>query len=536
MTTTVTRLGARLLAPLALSTLWLTSCTDLELTPLDTATPNVLFTDEESYTAFIARVYAGLAVTGQNGPQSQLGGAPDISGIDEGFSSYVRALWKLQELPTDEAIITWGDPGLDDLVETDWDANNAFVNAMYARAYFQVALANEFIRESTPELLAERGIPEGFQGTVASYRAEARFLRALSYYHILDLFGTGPFFTEEQAVGGTPPPQGSAEEIFGFVESELAAVADLLPAPGQAQYGRVDQGAVYALQSRLFLNAPVYVGQDRNADAAAAALRVIDAGAYALEDTYADLFRADNNTSDELIFAIPFDGENTQTFGGTTFLVHGALGGDAVDPLAFGVNVGWGGMRTNPEFVDFFDDPSGDTDGRALFFTEGQTREIESRTIFEQGFLITKWSNITSEGLPGSDLTFVDTDFPLFRLGEVYLNYAEAVVRGGSDDRDRAVALVNELRARALDSERGDVGDGDLTLEFLFGERSRETYWECLRRTDLRRYGLYTGDAYVWTFKGNEVEGASMPAFRDVFPIPAPEIQSNPNLTQNDGY
>ena len=507
-----------------------TACTDLDLEPLDTATPGVLFTDEDSYTSFIARVYAGLAVTGQAGPA----GAGDLSNIDEGFSSYIRTLWKLQELPTDEAVITWNDPGLPALVEGTWDAGNVWVRAMYSRVYFQVSLANEFIRESDPTLLDERGIREAFRPTIADYRAEARFLRALSYYHALDLFGSGPFYTEEQVVGGTPPRQGSAQEIFDFVESELAAIAEALPAPGQAEYGRVDRAAVWMLQSRLFLNAGVYVGQERYADAAAAAQRVIDAGVYELDGDYSDLFGADNDASPEVVFAVPFDGDNTQTFGGTTFLVHAALGG-AADPLAYGVNSGWGGLRTTPEFLEFFDDLSGDTDTRAIFFTEGQTREIQSRSEFTEGYLIPKWTNITSDGQIGSDLVHPDTDFPVFRLAEAYLNYAEAAVRGGGD-RARALQLVNELRERAYGTDRDNVDDAGLTEEFLFGERTRETYWEGMRRTDLRRYGRFTGDAYTWTFKGGPAEGGSLPANVGLYPIPATEIQSNPNLTQNPGY
>ena len=521
--------ATRICALLLLATV--AACTDLDLEPLDTATPNILFQDEASYTSAIAKVYAGLAVTGQEGPF----GSSDISGLDEGFSNYIRLLWKLQELPTDEAVITWGDPGLPELVETRWGPSNAIVSAMYARIYFQVSLANEFIRESEADLVESRGIPAAFQSTIADYRAEARFLRALSYYHALDLFGQGPLYDETQTVGGTPPSPGTSREIFDFIASELAEIADLLPEAGEAQYGRVDRASAWMLQSQLFLNAEVYIGEGRYDEAAAAAQRVIDADAYELAEDYSDLFGADNDQTDGIIFAVPFDGDNTQSFGGTTFLVHAPLGG-AVDALEFGVNSGWNGLRTTPEFVEFFDDISGDTDERAIFFTEGQTLEISEREVFEQGYLIPKWTNITSDGNVGSDLIHPDTDYPLFRLADAYLNYAEAVLRGGSGDRGRALDLVNELRERAYDSDSFDVSDGEFDLGFLFDERTRETYWEANRRTDLRRFGLYTGDDYLWTFKGNNVDGAALQDFRAVYPIPASELISNPNLTQNDGY
>ena len=524
-TTTTTRLGALLLLA------GLAACTDLELAPLDTATPNILFQDEDSYTAAIARVYSGLAVTGQQGPA----GAGDISGLDEGFSNYIRVLWKLQQLPTDETVIGWNDPGLPELVRGDWDATNAFVNAMYARAYFQIGLANEFIRESAPELLAERGIREAFRPTVADYRAEARFLRALSYYHVLDLFGQGPFFDETQAVGGTPPLPGTSREIFDFVEAELAALAATLPEPGAQEYGRVDRAAAWMLQSRLFLNAGVYVGDDRNTDAAAAAQRVIASGAYVLAEDYADLFGADNDRADGIVFAVPFDGDNTQSFGGTTFLVHAPLGG-SIDALAFGVNSGWGGLRAAPEFVDFFDDVSGATDERAIFYTDGQSREIENLDVYTEGFAVPKWTNVTSDGAIGSDLVHPDTDYPVFRLADAYLDYAEAVVRGGAGDRGLALDYVNELRERAFDSDAFNIDDAGLTIDFLLAERTRETYWEGNRRTDLRRYGLFTGGDYLWAFKGGPADGAPLADFRGVYPLPASELIANPNLSQNDGY
>ena len=529
MTSITTRFGASALA--AALVLGSAACTDLDLEPLDTATPNILFRDEASYTSAIAKVYAGLAVTGQTGPA----GSSDITGLDEGFGNYVRALWKLQELPTDECVIAWQDPGLPELVQTTWSPNNGFINAMYARIYFQVSLANEFIRESAPELLDERGIREAFRPTIEDYQAEARFLRALSYYHALDLFGRGPLYDETQTVGSAVPQQGDASQLFDFVETELAAIAELLPAPGAAEYGRVDQAAVWSLQSMLFLNAQVYVGQERYSDAAAAAQKVIDSGAYSLDEDYQALFRADNDQATGIVFAVPFDGDNTQSFGGTTFLVHAPLGGE-VDALAFGVNSGWGGLRATPEFVSFFDDITGESDERAIFFTEGQTLDIVDLDQFSQGYIVPKWTNLRADGSVGSDLVHPDTDFPLFRLADAHLNYAEAVLRGGSGDRGRALELVNDLRRRAYDSDNFAITDGDFDLEVLLGERTRETYWEGKRRTDLRRYGRYTGGDYVWTFKGNAVEGAALPDFRALYPIPASELISNPNLTQNPGY
>src|SRR3954454_6503059 len=129
------------------------ACTDITTQPQSTVTGSNIFNDPASYQAFLAKIYGGLSLTGQQGPA----GAGDIEGIDEGFSSYLRQLWQLEELPTDEAIIAWGDPGLPELNTQLWGASNAFIGAMYYRVFFQVGLANEFLRESTDEKLASRG-------------------------------------------------------------------------------------------------------------------------------------------------------------------------------------------------------------------------------------------------------------------------------------------------------------------------------------------------------------------------------------------
>src|SRR5689334_1728113 len=126
---------------------------DLTVQPVSTITSANIFTDSASYRAFLAKLYSGLVVTGQTGPD----GNPDIGGIDEGFSQYVRGYWQLQELPTDEAIIGWNDIGLPELNTQTWSASNPFVNAMYSRIFYQVALANQFLRETTDEKLTSRG-------------------------------------------------------------------------------------------------------------------------------------------------------------------------------------------------------------------------------------------------------------------------------------------------------------------------------------------------------------------------------------------
>ncbi|RMG69970.1 MAG: RagB/SusD family nutrient uptake outer membrane protein, partial [Bacteroidetes bacterium] len=176
-------------------------------------------------------------------------------------------------------------------------------------------------------------------------------------------------------------------------------------------------------------------------------------------------------------------------------------------------------------------------DSRAMFYTDGQSLEINDISQFTEGYAITKYKNVTSGGAKGSHPTFPDNDFPMFRIADVYLMYAEAVLRGGSGgDAGTALEYVNRVLTRAYGGPSGNITPTDLTLDFIIDERARELYWECHRRTDLIRFGRFSETSYLWPWKGNVPTGESRPSFYDVFPIPASDIGANPNLTQNTGY
>jgi hypothetical protein len=694
-------------------------------------TSAVVYDNPEAYRQVLAKLYAGLAVSGQQGPSGQ----PDISGIDEGFGQYIRGLWYHQELTTDEAVIGWNDQTIKDFHYQDWDANDVFINAFYSRIFYQVSLCNEFLRETTDEKLDSRGVEGDLRTQIGYYRAEARYLRALSYWHALDLFRNVPFVTENDKVGAFFPQQINKDDLFVYIEGELKAIENQLVAPRQNEYARADQAAAWTLLAKLYLNAEVYTGTARYSDCLTYCEKVINAG-YTLDPEYKNMFLADNNNSPEVIFPVAFDGLRTQTWGGTTFLVHAPVGGSML-PADFGIDGGWGGVRTtsaivakfpavgtgsvvvapNPGntsypllyvpggyqgwdptktstvlasanadgkyegYINFLEDntefkftdgPSwdvnyGDTgadgvldaggdnikanagfwkidvdlntltytllktqwgiigsatpdgwnsdqnmtydptsnswsiqldltpgemkfranddwglnygdngadallerdganivipnggnykitlfldkpdhtysieltsfDRRALFFTNGQTLDIDDIAQFSNGYAVAKWRNVTSTGQPGSHPTHVDTDFPMFRLADVYLMYAEAVLRGGGGSAATALNYVNEIRTRAYGGPSGNIDLNALDLDFILDERCRELLWEGHRRTDLVRYGRFSDTNYTWQWKGGVKEGAAVNANYDVFPIPSADLGANPNLVQNPGY
>ena len=525
-------------APAVLAALLLlaaVSCTDLTVEPQSTVTESNIFNDPSSYLAFLAREYAGLAVSGQRGPA----GLPDISGIVEGFSQYLRLYWETQELPTDEAVIAWNDIGLPEMNTQTWTSQSRMVVAMYYRIYFQAVFANEFLRQTTDAKLTARGnVPPTLRAQIREYRAEARFLRALSYWHGIDLFGDIPLVTENDLIGGPPPQQSTRKDIYNYIVSELTAIKDSLPLPGPSTYGRATAPAADMLLAELYLNAGVYTGTPHYTDALTAAAAVIGSGAYTLDPSYRHLFQADNNTSPEIIFAITQDGKRTQTYGGVTFLAHASCGG-SMSNSSYGINGCWWGLRLKPEAVSFY--AAGDTRA-AYFYTSGQTVAVTSIGDFTKGIAAPKYENVTSTGQPPSDSAFVDVDFPVFRLGEAYLIYAEAVLRGGTGGTPgQALTYVNLLRERAYGGTSGDITAAELTLDFILAERGRELLWEAHRRTDLVRYGVFTGGSYLWAWKGQDPNGTNSAGIAtdshlDLYPLPYSEVVANPNLKQNPGY
>ncbi|NQD72752.1 RagB/SusD family nutrient uptake outer membrane protein [Sphingobacterium shayense] len=508
------------------------SCSqDLNLTPTNDITADVAYGTPEGYKNALAKVYGSFAVTSGKGP-----GDSDLGGIDAGTSDFLRLYWNAQELASDEGICAWlGDPGVADLNYLTWNSSHIMLRGLYTRSLYHITVINEFLRESTDDKLAARGITGNDAEQIAIYRAEARFLRAYQYWVLMDLFGNPPFITEENEIGKTPPIQITRTDLFSFVENELKDVETLLPEARQNEYARADKGAAWALLSRLYLNAEVYTGQAKYTEAINYASKVIDAG-YSLKANYAHLFTADNNINNsEIIMPIAYDGQQTQNNGGTTFLINSSVH-SSMTPSDFGIpSGGWGGNRSRATLPAVFEDPTGGTDKRAMFF--GSNPNIEDPSVFTEGLAITKFTNLTSTGENGRSVngTFCSTDFPLFRLAEQYLNYAEAVMRGGTGGTNaQALTYLNLLRERAYGNTSGNLST--LSLDIVLEERSKELYWEAFRRTDLIRFGKYTSGSYLWPFKGGVAIGKEVEDYRTLFPLPAADLISNPNLVQNPGY
>lgn len=508
----------------ALLGLGFSGCTDPAVAPVSTVSEENIFKDPASYLAFLAKIYAGFSTTGQQGPA----GNKDIQTIsDEGFSQYMRLYWEHQELPTDEAVLAWGDGAVQEFNGQVWGSSNDFLGAMFARIYLEVTWTNEFLNQTSDSKLSSRGVSPALKTQIQQYRAEARFLRALAYWHGVDLFGPIPIVTVNNP---TPPKQNTRQEVYDFIVSELTAIKPDLPLAGPGTYGRATQEAASMLLAKVYMNAEVYTGTPHY-DLAMAELNNVISGPFSLDPSYAHLFQADNNTSPEIIFPIVQDGIHSKSYGGTTFIIHASCG-NQMDPAAYGVDGCWWGLRLKPEAYNrSAADPRG-----SFFYTNGQSVAISSLTDFSQGVAAPKFTNLKSGGGQGSDAAFPDTDFPMFRLGDAYLMYAECFLRGGGGTQQQALDYVNALRERAYGDTTGNITAGQLTLPFILDERGRELLWEGHRRTDLIRFGEFTGGSYIWSWKGNTQAGTATQAYLDLYPIPATQLSANPNLTQNPGY
>ncbi|MBM6992539.1 MAG: RagB/SusD family nutrient uptake outer membrane protein [Prevotella sp.] len=509
----------------------LTACTgDLDQQPQTDSqtTAEVVYGSEQGYKMALAKLYASYVIVGQE----QGGGNADIS--SNNGQDFLRGYFNLQECPTDEVAGTWlsGDK-IEGLTYMTWDANDPWVADTYYRAYYTISLCNEFLSHATEDAVST-------SENLKAFRAEARFLRALAYYYVLDLFGQGPFVDETMGVGSYIPERYSNSQLFSFIESELKDISEngLLDASA-AEYGHATKAAAWTLLAKLYLNAEVYGAGNHYTDCITYCKKVMGAG-FSLETNYAKLFNADNHKrTNEIIFPFVVDAKNTITWGATTYIVCGECGNtSSQDPAKYGLTNGWGMFRVRGELPALF---AGNetTDSRFMFYTDGQEQWLNKAVDDQsQGFFGEKFSNLNDAGEAASNTGAVgaDIDYPVFRLADVYLMFAEGVLRGGTGaTRSEALQAVNKIRQRAFGSNDGDINEAQLTLQFILDERARELYWESCRRTDLIRYGQFTGGSYKWQWKGGVADGRTTESKYNVYPIPTTELSANPNL-KNENY
>lgn len=483
------------------------------------------------------KIYSRLAQTGDMLPV----GRGDLRGMDEAMSGFARGLVNLQDLCADQVFWIWQDPGIADVATNNLTAKNALSDAFFRRLYYNIWLCNSYLHRS-----------EG-QSALAAERAEVRFLRAFFYYYLLDMYGNVPIITDNTQYFYTP--QSTRSQLYQFVEAELlAAETDLLEPASKTDYYRVDKAAAWLLLSRLYLNGAVYAGADDYTKAAQYAHKVITSS-YGMASNYKWLFMGDNDKRStvndawkEIILPVRQEGSTTASYGGSIFQVA-SMSHEKMPSIGLAQN--WYCILSRAQLPKlFFADPASAAKGtaealtaaagddRALFCNSnnGQNWNYNNLTYanFFSGWAIQKWSNLMADNsyLPSSTL-WPDTDIPLMRKAEAYLNYAEAVLRGGTPVQNyTALQAVNTVRNRAHASPLSGI-----TLSVLLDERGREFYTEGYRRTDLIRFGKFGGNTgYPWEWKNNVHNGSNFPAYMNLYPIPASVMDMMYQAVQNEGY
>ena len=518
----------------------------------------------------LAKQYATLGLTGQKGPA----GSSDLGRGDEGESGFIRTIFNLQELMTDETAWAYQtDPGIGPITNLSWNSDNERVNWAYQRLIFDITLYNQFIYEQSGSLSEDK-------------IAEVRFLRALNYYYFLDLYRKAPF---KDTFDTNLPTEKSGKDLYEWLDNELTTIEPLMAEVGAyntaKDFGRADRGAAYALHARLALNSAVYTdGQVKDYQKAidyCNKILVDNAGKYELcrvakngYSGYQQLFMGDNDCNPaamkEIIFPIRQDGVKTRSYAGTSYIVNastitGMPYASTTDP--------WKCLFARVDLVkkffpnedipkatdeDLLSNPSKDQviakdnekgistadvvaqakDDRALFYMGigGCSDKVRTLTPGDaitgplNGASFVKWTNLHADGTAQHHQKFSDTDFPMFRLAEIYLTRAEAMYRlNGSQAGLADILEVQDRANRTLKATSVDE-------QTLIDEWCREFYMEGRRRSDLVRFGLFTGSKYLWSFKGGSEKGQGVPTKCNIYPIPGDEIKNNPNMTQNPKY
>lgn len=513
------KLNKKIILGMSAMVLLFSSCTnDLDTEPkVELSIENLLAQDPNAIEGLLSKMYGTFALSGPNGP-----GSSDITGPDPGETAFLRSIINLQDFTADDMKNRWGDDGLDQLTTTsNWDPNNKFFKYLYDRVYYIVPQTTNIIR-----------VLDGVDvDNEAQIVGELRFIRSLAYYYMIDCFGKGVIVNETNYGETSPLNESTRTELFEFVEQELLAIEDILPETNS--YGRANKATAQMLLAKLYLNAEVYTGTQRYDDALTYTAKVIDAG-YTLAPNFVSLFSGDNDTSTEIIFPLIADPVVSQSYGNTTYIVNGSLSTETMNILDFGATDAWTGHRATKAWYGLYGDLETSPDDRAeLFWTEGHNYEMEDYKTWADGYPSIKFRNTNFNG-SSTATSFSGTDFPLFRLADAYLMYAECTLRGAAGgSASQALTYVNQVRER---SHATAISAGQLDLDFILDERARELNLEGHRRTDLIRFGKFTGGTYLWPWKGNTLNGTSIPSTYKLFPIPQSALQANVNLTQNPGY
>jgi len=497
---------------LLLSTLILSSCTDLNETVYSNIPMNQFFNSEQDLLMNAGRAYTKL----QPYP-------------------FEQGLWSLVTVSSDECVVPeredgtyWDNGRWDELQKHNVSSNNKINRLAWEYVFGGITACNEVIYETESSTLQ-------FEGK-NKIMAEIKVLRALFYYWGIDAWGDIPFatnFTDKSL-----PKKKSRAFIFNFIEKEIKDNISLLDSTVSTKnYGRVTQGMAHTLLAKLYLNAEVWTGTPRWEEAEQMCDKVIQSGQYQLEDNYFTNFSIHNETSKENISVIVYSSTLT-----TENFIWYDMTLNEMSRYTYNINdTPWDGFMTQPDFFTKYSD----NDGRKKSWLYGQQLDINGKKLFEISgtgdtiwfvynpiFPETKYRSrfkwdgarcgkyeFQTNGLQ-YDVVDMENDFVIFRYGDVVMMKAESMMRQGKTAQAVELPEFKRLRTRV---GLTPYTASQLTLDELLDERGREFAWEGHRRQDLIRFGKWNNQWFAKPYTTTQ----------SVFPIPQTAIDTNPNLAAN---
>ena len=553
---------------------------DLDLLPTDPSavTPGDFASDPKGYLEQAAAdVYLSFATFGPNGN--------NILDFDGGMTTFQRAVFYLEEVPTDEA--TWNsteDPDLNIMTYGTVASNNQALAGIYARLFVNIAICNQFIQTVNDGYFHLD--TDALKSEADEFIRQAKILRGGAYFYAIDLFGNVPWADEHVLMGEVAPQlstnfQEGRRQVFNMVTNDLEDIVAWYKANdpnNRPPYGYVGLDVAESILVKFYLNAEVYTGTamwDKCLEHAQAVIGRLGTGGFqnsGLCNSYFQNFGFNNHefaiggssSVNEMIWTIPqrepsnnsFLGQDTgwglKSWANGTFMCNAWIG-NSTDQDPFNCNTaddynsgnGWKCMVTRPQFVETFywneATMATSPDQRVRFWrTSKDGFELQNSDLIlgnwgRNGYLAVKFTNWafddngeinhTASPTPTSELS---VDYPVIRLAEIYLSAAEAILHGAGN-ASQALTYVNYIRERA-----GMDPFTEINLATLQDERTRELYTENVRRTDLIRYGKWVS-GYTWSWKGNVQQGTDYASNFNVYPIPLVQVTSN-GYTQNPGY
>lgn len=487
---------------------------------LHTAIFALLLTGATSCTGFLEeKVYTEYdpseLLQDQDGVDALLAGAYARSRIIEYSSRNYTFL--MNEFPTDIAFETGGGLERDaaPFINFNWAVDNSILNSFWGKMYEAIASANSVLNVVD----GLTGVPEE---NLKRTQGEARFIRAVSYYFLYNLFGTTPIIDipknaspDEIEQIGKSTPRAEQEQFINYLVADLTFAAENLPVE-ENPIGKATKGSALAVLTKLYMHEKDW------ANAAATAQKVIDLNYYSLYNDYKKMFAIEGEDNKEYIYRAPCIAQSGYQ---NNYMAHAF-------PPNYPIQSNWinfgAQFRTYTAFYETF----ADNDIRRQSFVDHYTDESGNEVELRRDETGAPLDNVRSfKYVPDPDAVGENNgnDIVYIRYADILLCKAEALNEQQGPNQE-SIDLINLIRERAKTDRIAikDYPTKEALRDFILAERGRELFSEGVRREDLIRHGKFISNA--------RSRGKDAQPYQVLYPIPQRQREANSKLGQNPGY